>query len=520
MSRTYRIIYVEDEDVWEDLLRQHLESVNNLEFNVKFGVKCELVRAKTGDSFLSKLTTDGPFDLAVIDLELKGDPIQGVDLLKQLQRIGETLPRIVLTARPWMLPVEEALDYGISEYYLKDTLIAGDKDHETRESHRENIRRFLETFFDLPSRYDFASEEGRRRFGLKREEATELKTTIIGDELCMWRVKARIAAAARSNLPVLITGESGTGKELAAEMIHRLSDCGWKNHDWVAVNCAAFAPDLLMSELFGHVKGAFTDARTDKRGLLEEANKSTLFLDEVGHADYRFQASLLRALSTERVRRIGSTEEYTFKIRLIAATDQSVFEQDKLQHSFINRLAGIHIEMPPLRERLSDIDNELLVGFFASKAMESAEKGKPLEEFTPAAIMALRQYHWPGNVRELKHIVHAATLEAIRMSGRAPKVKVDSAQVKWLLQQSMARLARPEKESDDVFALFTAEGHSYKSVERRFLAYYVHTMHQKRSNGERTNSAYEKTARVLGCSVSTVKAKLADYDQSFSEEAL
>jgi DNA-binding NtrC family response regulator len=523
MDKTYRILYVDDEQVWKNLLQEHLDSINNLRLNAKFGVKCEVVFVDTAEGFLSRLTTDGPFDLALVDLQLEGDPIEGPgkgeSLLLQLQQIEEVPPRVVLTARPWILPVEEAVHYfGISEYYEKDRLIAGESDYQVRESHQRNMSGFLETFFDLPSRYDFASDEGERRFDLKTTEVEELQKTIIGDELCVWKVKARIAAAARSSLPVLITGESGTGKELAAQMIHRLSNRGRNNYDWVALNCAAFtSAELLMSELFGHVKGAFTDAKADKRGLLEEANKSTLFLDEVGHADYHFQASLLRALSTGRARRLGSTEEYTFDIRLIAATDQPIFESQILQRSFINRLAGIHIEMPPLRDRKGDINIQRdekspnkLVSFFASRI--AGKQGKDVE-FTPAAIMALARYSWPGNVRELSYIIEAATWDALRREKSESVVRVDAAQVNWLLQQSMTRLAPPEQDSSDVFALYTREGYSYKSVERRFLAHYVYHMHQNISNGERTNPAYEKTARVLGCSISTVKAKLADYDK-------
>lgn len=511
MGQTYRIIYVEDEQIWVDLLQRHLERVNRLEFNRKFNVKCELIHATSGEDFLTKLQDDGPFNLAFIDLELKGSALQGGHLLDRLQSSEDTLPRIVLTARPEWLSEEEALKLGVSEYYRKDVLIAREGDKKDEESHRQSIQSFLETFFDLPSRYDFVTEKGRKRFGLKREQAAELERMIVGDDLSMWRVKARVASAARSSLPVLLTGETGTGKELIAEMIHRLSNRGRKNYEWVAVNCAAFTAEMLMSELFGHVKGAFTDARAHKPGLLEEANESTLFLDEVGHAGPQLQAALLRALSIGKARRVGSTEEYTFDVRLIAATDQPFFDSETLQQSFINRLAGIHIEMPPLRSRKRDIDRGgLLVGQFAGQI--AGREGKSVD-FTPAAIMALRQYDWPGNVRELKHIVEEATQEAIRIGGESPKVTVDAAQVNWLLQQSMARFVHRTHDEQDVFAIYASKDQSYKGVEQRFLADYVRYMHNKISRGERNNAAYEATAKVLGCSINTVKSRLADYDR-------
>jgi DNA-binding NtrC family response regulator len=521
MARTYRILYVEDEEVWKELLRGHIEQINKLRLNEKFRTRIELVWVESPEAFISTLTTSGPFDLALVDLNLKGDaPTEGKGkaLLYQLKEFEGAPPRVVLTARPWVFGAEEALNTGISEYYLKDTLIADNSSHRPSESNQENIRSFLETTFDLPSRYDFNSEEGRSRFGLKAVQAQELQATIVGDELCMWKVKAQIAAAARSNLPVLITGESGTGKELAAYMIHRLSDRGQKNYDWVALNCAAFTPELLMSELFGHVRGAYTDAKTDKRGLLEEAHNSTLFLDEVGHAGYRLQVSLLRALSTGRTRRLGATEEYSFDVRLIAATDQDVFESSNLQRSFINRLAGIRIQMPALRERLGDIDTQKNANEPAKLVSHMAQRiGKKMGKavkFTPAAIMALAQHSWPGNVRELSHVVEEAVYEAFRRSSTSAEVMVDAAQIRWQLQQSMVRPAVSAVDGDDRFVRYTAEGERYKDVERRFLADYVHHVHEKVAAGERSNSAYDRTARFLGCSPSTVKAKLADFDKS------
>jgi DNA-binding NtrC family response regulator len=521
MSAAHRILYVEDESYWFDLLLEHVKKINDLRLNRKFKNTCELelVHAKTAEGFISTLTTQGPFDLALIDLQLIADresDATGADLLLKLKDVEGVPPRVVLTAHPAALPEEKALDLGITEYYLKDTLIANTESFEAQDSHRDNIRSFLETFFDLPSRYDFNDTVGRTRFDLDTIGAQELQDNIVGDELCMWKVKAQIAAAARSDLPVLITGESGTGKELAAYMIHHLSERGRENNDWVAVNCAAFTPDLLMSELFGHVKGAYTDARSDKRGLLEEANKSTLFLDEVGHAGYRLQVSLLRALSTGRARRLGATEEYSFDVRLVAATDQDVFESQTLQRSFVNRLAGTQIRMPPLRERKGDIgfrrdESEplKLVSFFAEKVASQVE-------FTPAAIMALKRYDWPGNVRELSNIVKEASQEAVRSGGESPVV--DAAQINWFLKQSMARLSSvpAEDSQDDGFARYIVDGEGYKSVERQFLAHYVHHMHCKVAHGERSKDGYERTARALGCSASTVKAKLADYDRIHS----
>jgi DNA-binding NtrC family response regulator len=510
MGETHRILYVEDDQHWVKLLQWHIDRVNALDFNQKFKRRIELTHAETGEQFIDLLHSQVPFDLALIDLQLENSQMQGGDIINLLKNDLDAPPRVVLTAQPQWVPEQTALEMGVFEYYLKYVLIADDASQAAGEVHQQNIQSFLETFFDLPSRYDFVSEEGLARFGLRRREAELLQQTIVSDDLNMWRVRANAASAARSNLPVLITGESGTGKELVAEMIHRLSGRGRKNYEWVAVNCAEFTSDILVSELFGHVKGAFTDARADKRGLLEEANESTLFLDEVGHADPRLQASLLRALSTGRARRLGSTEEYTVDVRLIAATDQPIFDSGQLQQSFLNRLAGIHIHIPPLRERLGDIHKELLVGAFGNHVALSENKKV---HFTQAAIMALKQHSWPGNVRELKHVVEAATREAIYISGEATEVKVDAPQVRWLLQQSMARLAHPATKADDVFGLFTARGQTLQSVKRQFAAGYIHHVHQKIAGGERTNAAYAATAQFLDCSPSIVKAKLSEHER-------
>ncbi|MEN3333358.1 MAG: hypothetical protein V7641_2723 [Blastocatellia bacterium] len=518
-NHTFRILYVEDDPSWVNLLQRHLDRINNLDFNRDFSVKCELIHALSGEEFLELLDKDSSFDLALIDLQLETGTLQGEDLLRILRDNKATIPRIVLTAQPDWVPVTRALNYAISEYYVKDTIVAEKVQMDIGDAHKQNLQNFLESFFDLPSKYDFVSDEGRLRFGLKRRDVAELNAKIIGSALCMWQVKARIAAAARSNLPVLITGESGVGKELVAEMIHKHSERGRKNYEWVAVNCAAFNTEMLMSELFGHVKGAFTDARADKRGLLEEANESTLFLDEVGHAEPQLQAALLRALSTGRARRLGSTVEYNFDVRLIAATDQPVFESGKLQSSFVNRLAGIHIHVPPLRERLEDIDEDGLLPHFTSGVV----KGKELE-FTPAAIMRLRQYSWPGNIRQLKHIVEEAAIEASRMGGTAPRVTVDASQVKWLLDQSMTNLTTPKTSSqpaissEDIYDFYATDDPMYRNVEKRFSAGYFHYMHEKISNGKRTLTAYEATMRVLNCSLNTLKAKLADYDKLIADE--
>jgi DNA-binding NtrC family response regulator len=520
-NRTYKILYLEDEKVWVDLLDNHLQQINKLPLNERFQVRCQLTHVKTADEFLSKMSTDGDFDLALVDLEINTpgqESKQGSDLLRTLSEKRESLPRVVLTARPWKLTISQAIQYGIQEYYQKDVLIASDA-KKIKDVHRARLETFLSAMFNLPSRYDFFTEN--KRFGLQGDDLNRLNEELIGDSLEMYEVKAKIASAARSDLPVLITGESGTGKEKAAFLIHKLSERGRKNYDWVALNCAEYTSELLRSELFGHVKGAFTGAQADKKGLLEQAHNSTLFLDEVGHADHSFQSALLRALSLGKARKVGSSEEYTFDSRLIAATDRPIFGSENIQASFLNRIAGLKIHIPPLRERKSDIGEAQKTDDqpqkLADRFAEDAAKSKVKVEFTPAAIMSLRAYDWPGNVRELKNVVTAIVTDAINRPNLEGPVEIDAAQVKWQISQSTSSFPQAAATAFDSFAPYTSEGRAYKAVERRFLAKYVHSMHHQISGSERTNPAYEKTAAAIEASVSFVKQRLADYRELFDD---
>jgi len=519
--KTHRILYLEDEQNWVDSLQIHLDALNGLSFNTKFSVKVEMTRARTVEEFLGILGSSEDFELALIDLNIKDQKQQGPDLLRILKRKGETIPRVVLTAESPRLTIYQALDYGIHEYYEK-TILTLTRESEDANVHQESIGSFIETLFDLPSRYNF--QEERQRFGLQEDEI-DLLNEMVGDSLEILKVKAQIASAARSSLPVLITGESGTGKEKAAYLVHKLSDRGRSNYDWVPLNCAEYTSDLLRSELLGHVKGAFTGAQIDKKGLLEQADKSTLFLDEVGHADQLLQSSLLRALSEGKARKVGASDEYAFNTRLIAATDQPLFESGHLQESFLNRISGLLIHIPPLRERKTiatgqKSDFEKLALTFANSVAKNTTV-----TFTPPAIMALHTHDWPGNVREMKHVVTSVVSDAMnrfKYKGKAmpPKISIDGAQVRWQISQSTARVRDRRTSPADPFSNYLGQGHAYRNVERRFLAHYVHHVHESLCAGERTTGAYDKTALFLDASVSFVKQRLADYRELFGEEGL
>lgn len=216
-----------------------------------------------------------------------------------------------------------------------------------------------------------------------------------------------VGRIAKTNLPVLITGESGTGKEIVARTIHLKSDRADK--PFVVVNCGAVPTELIESELFGHVKGAFTGADRERRGLWEEANNGTIFLDEITETSHLFQVKLLRVLQENEIRSVGSSQTRKVNARVLAATNRDIeeeVEKGRFRQDLMYRLNAITIHLPPLRDRIEDIP--LLAEYFLSKVSEQA--GRKLS-ISDKAIEILKNYHWPGNIRELENVIlRAASL--------------------------------------------------------------------------------------------------------------
>jgi DNA-binding NtrC family response regulator len=207
---------------------------------------------------------------------------------------------------------------------------------------------------------------------------------------------------APSDIPVLILGESGTGKELIARAIHTQSRR--RKHRLVPMNCAGFSPTILEDELFGHVKGAFTDARTDRPGRFEHADKGTLFLDEIGDMPQEMQAKLLRTLENGEVVRLGANEPVRVDVRLVSATNKDLdhlVADKQFREDLYFRIKGATIHIPPLRERREDIP--LLIHYFLQQASE--KYAKPIEGIAPEAQQVLMSYAWPGNVRQLRNVI-------------------------------------------------------------------------------------------------------------------
>jgi DNA-binding NtrC family response regulator len=241
---------------------------------------------------------------------------------------------------------------------------------------------------------------------LRREVGKEFSfSQILGKSKPMREVFELIRRVANSPTNILITGESGTGKELVAKAIHYNSDR--KDAPFIPVNCAAIPDQLLESELFGHMRGSFTDAKGDKHGLFEEAHKGTLFLDEISELPITLQAKLLRAIQEKEIRRIGATKPISVDVRIIAATNLNLAEEVKakrFREDLYYRLNVIEVKLPPLRDRREDIP--LLVDGFLKKCGEA--RGKEVKGVTESALAMLMDYMWPGNVRELENVVERA----------------------------------------------------------------------------------------------------------------
>ena len=225
---------------------------------------------------------------------------------------------------------------------------------------------------------------------------------LIGDSVCMRQLFEMIHLVANSQAPVLLQGESGTGKELVARTIHRLSDR--RDRPFVVVDCGSLSATLLESELFGHVKGAFTGAMSSKKGLIEEADGGTIFLDEIADTSAHFQSKLLRAMQEGEIKPVGSSRSVKVDVRVITATNQDLTDlirAKSFRADLYYRLAVLPLVLPSLRERREDIP--LLVNHFIERA--SRRNAKPLRHVTVEAMQALTEAPWPGNVRELQHMI-------------------------------------------------------------------------------------------------------------------
>jgi DNA-binding NtrC family response regulator len=325
-------------------------------------------------------------DLVISDLRMVG--MSGHQLQAEIKRLAPNLPVVIITAFGSIQTAVESMKLGAFDYITKpfsndELLLVVSRALENR-SLLQEIKRLR--------------GELAHSYGLENIIAASHKMTAVLE------IVEHIADSAAS---VLLTGESGTGKELIARALHFRSRR--QQAPFVPVNCAAIPDNLLESELFGHVKGAFTDARQNKTGLFQAARGGTLFLDEVGEMPLVLQAKLLRVIEDKRVRPVGATEESPVDVRIVSATNSDLeasIAAGKFRADLYYRLATVTLVMPPLRERPEDIGP--LIRHFLTRI--SAEAGRPIPEMDPEAVACLTHYQWPGNIRELQNAISRAVM--------------------------------------------------------------------------------------------------------------
>ncbi|MDY6847549.1 MAG: sigma-54-dependent transcriptional regulator [Geoalkalibacter sp.] len=336
--------------------------------------------AVTGEEAL-EIMEKSPFEIIITDLFLPG--VSGIDILKRVKEDSPYTSVILITGNASAETAVEAMKEGAFDYITKPF----------------NFEKLKVIVAKAVEKSRLVAENLYLRQQLRGKYKFD---NIIGNSLPMQQVFSRLERIVNTESTILILGESGTGKELVAKAIHYNSPR--KDKPFVAINCGAIPADLLESELFGHAKGAFTGAVSEKAGKFEAADKGTIFLDEIGTMPMHLQMKLLRVLQEQEIERIGTTRKVKLNVRVVSATNADLEDQVKkgqFREDLYYRLNVIPIQLPPLRERREDI--ALLARNFLQKFCQ--EMDRSLMSISPAAMTALENYAWPGNVRELENLI-------------------------------------------------------------------------------------------------------------------
>lgn len=343
--------------------------------------------ASSGAEALAAIEESEP-DLAILDVRMPAP--DGLSILQQLRERGSTLPVIIVTAQESSTVTIEAMQHGAYDYIAKpfepDAMLS-------------LIERALE--------YRRRTRRAQAVAPKARDKAKDPRDLLIGRSAVMQEVYKLIGRVANSDVTVLITGDSGTGKERVAVAIHHAS--ARRDGPFIPVNCAALPETLLESELFGHEKGAFTGAMSQRKGRFEQAAKGTIFLDEIGEMSPATQKKLLRVLQERTFERVGGNITIKANVRIIAATNRDLQQEvaeNRFREDLYYRLNVINIHMPPLRDRKDDIP--LLVEYFLSRQPKRPDGSPP--RLTEETMQWLLDYHWPGNVRQLENAIERAVV--------------------------------------------------------------------------------------------------------------
>lgn len=363
-----KILVIEDEAAIRRVLVKILSEEND---------SYQVEEASDGLEGIEKIKKED-YDLVLCDIKMP--KMDGVEVLEAAKKIKPETPLVMISGHGDLETAVNTMKMGAFDYISKPP----------------DLNRLLNTVRIALDRKELVIENTR----LKKKVGKNYQ--MIGESEAIQQIKEMIEKVAPTDARVLITGENGTGKELVAHWLHQKSERS--KGPMVEVNCAAIPSELIESELFGHVKGAFTSANKDRAGKFETANGGTIFLDEVGDMSFSAQAKVLRALQEKKISRVGSDKDIKVDVRVIAATNKDLkaeIESKNFREDLYHRLAVILIKVPELNERREDIP--LLVAYFSEKIAK--EQGTNIKTFTKDAIKLLQEYDWTGNIRELRNVV-------------------------------------------------------------------------------------------------------------------
>ncbi|TVZ60321.1 DNA-binding NtrC family response regulator [Flavobacteriaceae bacterium MAR_2010_105] len=363
-----KILVIEDEAAIRRVLVKILSEENDA-YSVD--------EAEDGLSGVEKIKKED-YDLILCDIKMP--KMDGVEVLEAVKKIKPEIPVVMISGHGDLDTAVNTMRLGAFDYISKPP----------------DLNRLLNTVRIALDRKELVVENKM----LKKKVSKNYE--MVGESKALSLIKSMIEKVAATDARVLITGPNGTGKELVAHWLHQKSERA--KGPLIEVNCAAIPSELIESELFGHVKGAFTSAVKDRAGKFEAANGGTIFLDEVGDMSLSAQAKVLRALQENKIQRVGNDKDIKVDVRVVAATNKDLkkeIEENRFREDLYHRLAVILIQVPPLNDRREDIP--LLIDYFTSKIAE--EQGTAKKSFSPKAIKLLQDYDWTGNIRELRNVV-------------------------------------------------------------------------------------------------------------------
>jgi DNA-binding NtrC family response regulator len=422
-------------------------------FNMVLKHEYNLLLAETGEKAVD-IFTKNTIDLVLLDIRLPD--IDGISLLEKLKELDPSAEIIMVTAVKEIQIAVKAIKLGAYEYVIKPFVV-------------DDVLSMIDRALEKRS---LVREVTYLRGELERRQPFE---KMVGKSKGMRAIFDLISTISESDGAVLIQGESGTGKELVARAIHNLSSR--KDQPFVVINCAAIPVNLLESEVFGHMRGAFTGASRTALGKLEIANKGTVFLDDVDTLDVSMQAKLLRAIQEKEFEKVGSTKVIKVDVRFVAASNKNLkdlISQEKFREDLFYRLNVFPINLPPLRDRLDDIP--LLLDHFL--ALHAKNRSNPPKRFSQKAIKTLMEYDWPGNARELQNLVErliTITKDSVIHSGDISTLSINKRKITGM----------PLKEAVNTF-------------ENQYIGAVLQTV-----NGNR-----KKAAEMLGIHRNTLLAKI------------